>query len=61
MAVSLEMLKDSLRVDDDADDAMLTGYLAAAESFVKNADDTPKYENTMQFAILKKEWEQKEL
>lgn len=30
-------------------------------SFVKNADDTPKYENTMQFAILKKEWEQKEL
>lgn len=29
-------------------------------SFIKNANDTPKYENTMQFAILKKEWEQKE-
>lgn len=27
-------------------------------SFVKNADGTPKYENTMQFAILKREWEQ---
>ena len=27
-------------------------------SFVKNADGTPKYENTIQYAILKKEWEQ---
>lgn len=27
-------------------------------SFVKNADGTEKFENTMQFAILKKEWEQ---
>lgn len=27
-------------------------------SFVKNDDGTPKYENTLQFAILKKEWEQ---
>lgn len=26
-------------------------------SFVKNADGTDRYENTMQFAILKKEWE----
>lgn len=26
-------------------------------SFVKNEDGTPKYENTMQFALLKKEWE----
>lgn len=26
-------------------------------SFVKNPDGAPKYENTMQFAILKKEWE----
>lgn len=26
-------------------------------SFVKNADGSPRYENTMQFAILKKEWE----
>lgn len=25
-------------------------------SFVKNADGTPKYENTFQYAILKKEW-----
>lgn len=27
-------------------------------SFVKKEDGTPKYENTMQFAVLKKEWEQ---
>ncbi len=27
-------------------------------SFVKNPDGTPKYENTMQYAILKKEWEE---
>ena len=26
--------------------------------FVKNEDGTPLYENTMQYAILKKEWEQ---
>lgn len=26
-------------------------------SFVKNPDGTPKYENTMQFAILRREWE----
>ena len=26
-------------------------------SFVKNPDGTPLYENTMQYAILKKEWE----
>jgi hypothetical protein len=25
-------------------------------SFVKNEDGTPKYENTYQYAILKKEW-----
>lgn len=29
-------------------------------SFVKNADDSPRYENTMQFAILKREWEKLE-
>lgn len=28
-------------------------------SFVNNADGTPKYENTYQYAILKKEWESK--
>ena len=27
-------------------------------SFINNPDGTPLYENTMQFAILKKEWEQ---
>lgn len=27
-------------------------------SFIKNTDGTPKYENTMQFAIKKREWEQ---
>ena len=27
-------------------------------SFVNNPDGTPKYENTMQYAILKKEWAQ---
>ena len=26
-------------------------------SFVKNSDGTPLYENTVQYAILKKEWE----
>lgn len=26
-------------------------------SFVKNPDGTPHYENTMQYAVLKKEWE----
>ncbi len=26
-------------------------------SFVKNPDGTPHYENTMQYAILKKEWQ----
>lgn len=30
-------------------------------SFVNNPDGTPKYENTMQYAILKKEWEEREL
>ena len=26
-------------------------------SFIKNSDGTPLYENTVQYAILKKEWE----
>ena len=26
-------------------------------SFVNHPDGTPKYENTVQYAILKKEWE----
>ncbi len=25
-------------------------------SFINNPDSTPKYENTLQYAILKKEW-----
>jgi hypothetical protein len=28
-------------------------------SFVKSSDGTPHYENTFQFAILKKEWEKR--
>ena len=28
-------------------------------SFMKNPDGTPRYENTCQYAILKKEWEKK--
>ena len=27
-------------------------------SFINNPDGTPRYENTMQYAILKKEWEE---
>lgn len=30
-------------------------------SFVTNPDGTPKYENTVQYAILQKEWQQKQL
>ena len=30
-------------------------------SFVKNDDGTPKYENTFQYALLKKEWEQQRI
>lgn len=29
-------------------------------SFVKNLDGSPRYENTVQYAILKKEWDQKQ-
>ena len=32
------------------------GFFKEFISFVKNPDGTPKYENTLQFAILKKEW-----
>ena len=32
------------------------GLFVEFVSFVKNPDGTPKYENTMQYAILKKEW-----
>ena len=34
---NLADLKLSLRIDDDTDDALLKGYLAAAESYIKNA------------------------
>ncbi len=40
MAVDLETLKTSLRLDGNADDALLTGYQSAAESYVKNAVGT---------------------
>lgn len=34
------------------------GLFVEFVSFVNNPDGTPRYENTMQFAILKKEWDQ---
>lgn len=34
------------------------GLFVEFVSFVNNPDGTPRYENTMQFAILKKEWNQ---
>lgn len=37
MTVSKEDLKTSLRIDGDADDTLLAGYLAAAENYIKNA------------------------
>lgn len=32
------------------------GHFVAFISFIKNADGTPKYEDTLQYAILKREW-----
>jgi hypothetical protein len=32
------------------------GFFREIFSFVKNPDGTPHYENTYQYAILKKEW-----
>lgn len=32
------------------------GHFIEFISFIKNPDGSPKYENTMQYAILKKEW-----
>ena len=32
------------------------GHFVEFISFIKNADGTPKYEDTLQYAILKKEW-----
>ena len=29
-------------------------------SFVNNPDGTPRYENTVQYAILKKEWDRQQ-
>ena len=29
-------------------------------SFVNNSDGTPRYENTVQYAILKKEWDRQQ-
>lgn len=36
----------------------LEGTFVEYVSFIKTENGEPKYENTMQFAILKKEWEQ---
>ena len=33
------------------------GFFQEFVSFVNNPDGTPKYENTLQYAILKREWE----
>ncbi len=35
MAVSLEDLKSSLRVDSEADDKLLSGYILAALQYIK--------------------------
>ncbi|GAA0316187.1 GNAT family N-acetyltransferase [Psychrobacter aestuarii] len=35
------------------------GHFVEFISFIKNADGTPKYEDTLQYAILKKEWQAK--
>ena len=35
------------------------GHFVEFISFIKNADGTPKYEDTLQYAILKKEWRAK--
>lgn len=37
MNVQLDDLKNSLRIDSTADDGLLTGYLLAAELYIKNA------------------------
>ena len=37
MAANLETLKSSLRIDGDDDDKLLTGYLSAATSYIKQA------------------------
>ena len=33
------------------------GFFLEFVSFINNPDGTPKYENTYQYAILKKEWD----
>ena len=37
------------------------GLFVEFVSFVENADGTPRYENTLQYAILKREWEKQHL
>lgn len=43
MAVDLATLKNSLRIDDDDtdDDQLLTGYITAAQAFIRNAIGDP--------------------
>lgn len=40
MAVSLEMLKEHLRIDESVEDYMLSFYLDTAKRYVKNATGT---------------------
>ncbi|MHC3377757.1 head-tail connector protein [Ligilactobacillus equi] len=51
MSVSLETIKDSLRIDDSADDVLLTGYLNSASQFIKQAvgGDESYFEDNSRF------------
>lgn len=40
MAVSLEILKEHLRIDESVEDSMLSFYLDTAKRYVKNATGT---------------------
>ncbi|QPA31623.1 head-tail connector protein [Thermaerobacillus caldiproteolyticus] len=40
MAVTLEMLKEHLRIDEGMEDSMLSFYLDTAKKYVKNATGT---------------------
>ena len=37
MSIQLANLKNSLRIDQTADDSMLNGYLVAADGYIRNA------------------------
>ncbi|WP_057770735.1 head-tail connector protein [Lactobacillus selangorensis] len=44
MTATLDDLKNSLRLDSEADDKLLTGFLSAAQSWIKNAVGTDDVE-----------------